>query len=244
MCNDDRSQQLADELGITDLDIVLLEHALSRASYVREQGGAAYESNQRLEFLGDAILDAIIAAELYQRFPQACEGWLTRAKSAVVQTANLANVARELNLGPYLLLGRSEKNTGGWSNTVVLADSLEALLGAIYLSGGYQRTQQFVVAHFLDIIDEVEDESFRDAKTTLQELCQSLTQSIPEYVTTGRVGPDHDPVFDVEVRLADQLLGTGRGGNKQKAEQAAACDALASQDEWSDKLEALANRSQ
>jgi len=242
MCNDDRSQQLADELGITDLDIDLLEQALSRASYVREQGGAAYESNQRLEFLGDAILDAIIAAELYQRFPQASEGWLTRAKSAVVQTANLANVARELNLGPYLLLGRSEKNAGGWSNTAVLADSLEALLGAIYLSSGYQRTHQFVVAHFLDIIDEVEDESFRDAKTTLQELCQSLTQLVPEYVTTGRSGPDHDPVFDVEVRLAGRVLGTGHGGSKQRAEQAAAGAALASQDEWSDKLGALADR--
>jgi len=244
MCNDDGWQQLADELGITDLDIGLLEQALSRASYVRERGGAAYESNQRLEFLGDAVLDAIIAGELYQRFPQASEGWLTRAKSAVVQTANLANVARELNLGPYLLLGRSEENTGGWRNTAVLADSLEAMLGAIYLSGGYQRTRQFVVAHFLDIIDEVEDESFRDAKTTLQELCQSLNQLVPEYVTTGRAGPDHDPVFDVEVRLASRVLGRGRGGSKQKAEQAAARDALAFQDEWIDELLVAANESE
>ena len=244
MCNDDRWQQLADELGITDLDIDLLEQALSRASYVREGGGAAYESNQRLEFLGDAVLDAIIAGELYQRFPQAGEGWLTRAKSAVVQTANLANVARQVDLGSYLLLGRSEKNTGGWGNTAVLADSLEAVLGAIYLSVGYQRTRQFVVAHFLDIIDEVEDESFRDAKTTLQELCQSLTQLVPEYVTTGRAGADHDPVFDVDVRLASRVLGRGRGGSKQKAEQAAARDALAFQDEWTDELPPAANESQ
>jgi len=128
MCNDDRWQQLADELGITDLDIDLLEQALSHASYVREGGGAAYESNQRLEFLGDAVLDAIIAGELYQRFPQAGEGWLTRAKSAVVQTANLANVARKLRLGPYLRLGQSEENTGGRHKTSVLADTLEAQL--------------------------------------------------------------------------------------------------------------------
>ena len=244
MCNDDRWQQLADELGITDLGIDLLEQALSRASYVRERGGAASESNQRLEFLGDAILDAIIAGELYQRFPQAGEGWLTRAKSAVVQTANLANVARQLDLGSYLLLGRSEKNTGGWGNTAVLADSLEAVLGAIYLSVGYQRTRQFVVARFLDIIDEVEDESFRDAKTTLQELCQSLTQLVPEYVTTGCAGPDHAPVFDVDVRLSSRVLGRGRGGSKQKAEQAAARDALAFQDEWIDELPAAANESE
>ncbi len=244
MCNDDRWQQLADEIGITDLDVDLLEQALSHASYVREGGGAAYESNQRLEFLGDAVLDAIIAGELYQRFPQAGEGWLTRAKSAVVQTANLANVARELRLGPYLRLGQSEENTGGRRKTSVLADSLEALLGAIYLSGGYQRTHQFVVAHFLDIIDEVEDESFRDAKTTLQELCQSLTQLAPEYVTTGCAGPDHDPVFDVEVRLASRVLGTGRGGSKQRAEQAAAREALAFQDEWADELPAAANESE
>jgi len=244
MCNDDRWQQLADKLGIADLDIDLLEQALSHPSYVREGGGAAYESNQRLEFLGDAVLDAIIAGELYQRFPQAGEGWLTRAKSAVVQTANLVNVARKLRLGPYLRLGQSEENTGGRHKTSVLADSLEALLGAIYLSSGYQRIHQFVIAHFLDIISEVDEESFRDAKTTLQELCQSLAHSVPEYVTTGRAGPDHDPVFDVEVRLASQVLGTGRGGSKQRAEQAAACDALASQDEWSDKLRVLADRSQ
>ncbi len=244
MCNDDRWPQLADELGITDLDIDVLKQALSHASYVRERGGAAYESNQRLEFLGDAVLDAIIAGELYQRFPQACEGWLTRAKSAVVQTASLANVARELSLGLYLRLGQSEENTGGRHKTSVLADSMEALLGAIYLSSGYQRTHQFVVAHFLGIIDEVEDESFRDAKTTLQELCQSLTQSIPEYVITGRAGPDHDPVFDVDVHLASQILGTGRGGSKQRAEQAAAHDALTAQDEWDDKLGVLADRSQ
>jgi len=99
----------------------------------------------------------------------------------VVQTANLANVARKLRLGPYLRLGQSEENTGGRHKTSVLADTLEALLGAIYLSGGYQRTYQFVVARFLDIIDGVEDESFRDAKTTLQELCQSLTHVVPEY---------------------------------------------------------------
>ncbi len=241
MCNDDRWQQLADALGIADLDIDLLEQALSHASYVRENGGAAYESNQRMEFLGDAVLDAIIAGELYQRFPQADEGWLTRAKSAVVQTANLANVARKLGLGPYLRLGQSEENTGGRHKTSVLADSLEALLGAIYLSSGYQRTRQFVIAHFLSIIDDVEDESFRDAKTTLQELCQSLTHVVPEYVVTRRTGPDHDPVFDVEVRLSGRVLGTGRGGSKQRAEQAAARDALASQDEWTDELSAAPN---
>ncbi len=236
MYNDHRWQQLADELGIADIDVDLLVQALSHASYVREGGGAAYESNQRLEFLGDAVLDAIIAGELYQRFPQASEGWLTRAKSAVVQAANLADVARKLRLGRYLRLGQSEENTGGRHKTSVLADSLEALVGAIYLSGGYQRTREFVVAHFLDIIDEVEDESLRDAKTTLQELCQSLTQSVPEYVATGRTGPDHAPVFTVEVRLGGQILGTGHGGSKQRAEQAAARDALASRDKWSDKL--------
>jgi len=244
MCNDDRWQQLADELGIADLDIDLLRQALSHASYIREGGGAAYESNQRLEFLGDAVLDAIIAGELYQRFPQADEGWLTRAKSAVVQTSNLANVARKLRLGPCLRLGQSEENTGGRHKTSVLADSLEAVLGAIYLSGGCERTHQFVVAHFLDIIDEVGDESFRDAKTTLQELCQSLTQQVPEYVTTGQAGPDHNPVFDVDVRLASRVLGTGRGGSKQKAEQAAAHDALASQDKWIDELPSAANESE
>lgn len=244
MCNDDRWRQLADELGIADLDIDLLEQALSRASYVREGGGAAYESNQRLEFLGDAVLDAIIAGQLYQRFPQAGEGWLTRAKSAVVQTPNLANVARKLRLGPYLRLGQSEENTGGRRNTSVLADSLEAVLGAIYLSVGYQRTRQFVVAHFLDVISGVEDESFRDAKTTLQELCQSLTQLVPEYVTTGCAGPDHAPVFDVEVRLSGRVLGTGHGGSKQRAEQAAARDALAFQDKWADELLAAANESE
>ncbi len=235
---DNRWQHLAAKLNITDADLDLLEQALSRASYVQERGGAAYESNQRLEFLGDAVLDVIIAGELYQRFPQAGEGWLTRARSAVVQTANLADVARKLDIGSYLLVGGSEENTDGRHNTAVLADSLEALLGAVYLSVSFERTRQFVVAHFLDIIDEVENESFRDAKTTLQELCQSLTQLLPEYMATGRSGPDHDPVFDVEVRLAGRVLGIGRGGSKQRAEQAAARDALASEDEWRDEVAA------
>ncbi len=225
-------QQLAEALGLPNSAQQLLREAFSHPSYVREAGRSAYESNQRLEFLGDAIIDAVIADELYARFPEMTEGWLTRAKAAIVRTANLARVARELELGKYLLLGRGEENSGGRTKTSLLADVLEALVGAIYLSAGWAAAQKFVLGHLLDVINEVEDQSFQDAKTTLQELFQAHTQSTPQYVTVSSTGPPHAPVFEVEVGFGERVLGRGTGHNKQQAEQAAARAALAEQEQW------------
>ena len=233
MADDDRSRrELGTALGVGGLPPALLEQALSHASYVREAGRGHEESNQRLEFLGDAILDAVIAEELYRRFPLMAEGWLTRAKAAVVRTTNLSRVARHLALGPHLLLGKGEENSGGRRKTSVLADALEALVGAIYLALGWSAVRDFVRAHFLDVINEVEDQSLRDAKTSLQEFCQRLAQTTPEYCTVRSSGPAHAPVFGVEVQFDGRVIGRGEGRSKQEAEQVAARAALVNQAEW------------
>jgi len=229
--------ELMSRLGLSDLDVELLQQALTHPSYVAESGTDACQSNQRLEFLGDTVLDAAVAQELYRRYPEATEGWLTRAKAAAVGTSSLAAVARKLDLGLHLRLGKGEETTNGRQKTSVLADSLEAVIGAVFLSGGFERARCFVLDQLLDIIGAVEQESRRDAKTRLQELCQSLVQRVPEYVTIARRGPDHAPIFDVQVRLAGLVLGRGRGGSKQEAQQAAAEDALSLQDQWTDRLQ-------
>ena len=229
-------EQLAARLGLPELATDLLRQALSHPSYVREAGQAPYLSNQRLEFLGDTVLDAITAGELYQRFPEMPEGWLTRAKAAIVRTANLANVARRLNLGEYLLLGHGEENSSGRTKTSLLADALEAVIGAIYLSVGWAPVGKFVLDHFQEAFRDAEDRSLPDPKTALQEVLQARTQKTPEYVTVRCSGPAHAPVFEIEVCFADQVLGRGRGRNKQEAEQAAARDALAARDQWIAKL--------
>ncbi len=225
-------QQLAEALDLPELAPDLLRQALSHPSYVREAGRSPHESNQRLEFLGDAILDAVVAQELYRRFPEMAEGWLTRAKAATVRTANLAKVARALDLGKYLLLGHGEEKSGGRSKTSVLADALEAVLGAIYLSAGWPAACRFVLTHLLDAINKVEGRTLQDAKTSLQELCQASTQSTPEYVTVSSTGPPHAPVFEVEVRFDQRVIGQGKGRSKQEAEQAAADAALAAKEQW------------
>jgi len=229
MQDEKRWQQLAERLGLPELAPDLLRQALSHPSYVREAGDAAYLSNQRLEFLGDTVLDAIAADELYRRFPEMPEGWLTRAKAAIVRTANLANVARRLDLGKYLLLGHGEENSGGRTKTSLLADALEAILGAIYLAAGWAVVHEFVLDHFQEAFHDAEDRSLPDPKTALQEVLQAHTQDTPEYVTVSCSGPAHAPVFEVEVCFANQMLGRGSGRSKQEAEQAAARAALAEQ---------------
>ena len=181
------------------------------------------ENNERLEFLGDAILGAVCAALLYQDPAEKAEGDLAKIKSVVVSEDVLAGIARQLQLDSLLLLGRGEELTGGREKRAILADALEALIGAIYLDGGYKAAFHFVSRWLGGEIERVQqNRHHQDYKSLLQELCQHRFKKYPEYSTIKQSGPDHDRLFWIEVRLGGQSYGPGIGKNKKTAEQEAA----------------------
>jgi ribonuclease-3 len=211
----------------------LLQQALQHGSYVREIGVDPIQSNQRLEFLGDAVLDLIVAEELYRRYPDLHEGLLTKTKASAVRAGSLSRMAAKMNLGAYLLLGHGEEDSGGRLKPSILADAVEALLGAIYLACGLEQTRDFLL-HHLDLPLNYSEPGFQhfDHKTLLQELVQSRTKQLPVYVVVETKGPAHDLVFTVEARFGKVVIGSGTGGSKRKAEQDAARIALDTKDEW------------
>lgn len=211
----------------------LLQQAFQHGSYVRENGLEADQSNQRLEFLGDAVLDLIVAEELYRRNPDLPEGVLTKIKASAVRAGSLAHIARDMDLGKYLLLGRGEEESGGRNKGSILADAVEALLGAIYLAVGLDATRDFFLP-YLNLHRHATEEGFNhfDHKTLLQELVQSHVRRLPRYTVLQRTGPDHDLTFTVQVSFDAIVLGTGTGASKRKAEQTAARAALESRDVW------------
>lgn len=214
----------------------LLEQAFSHPSYVQERHEPSYASNQRLEFLGDAVLDIIIAEYLYAQFPEEPEGELTRRKAAIVRKTTLAEVAREMGVGEMLLLGRGEEDTGGRRKASLLADALEALIGAMYLAVGWQETRAFVLSRFGELLRH-EALAAHDAKTALQELMQSRVKRLPVYELVRAIGPAHQRSFEVQVTYRGQPLGRGQGTGKRAAEQAAAAEAMARREEWLPLLE-------
>lgn len=211
----------------------LLRQAFQHGSYVREHGLDANNSNQRLEFLGDAVLDLIVAEELYRQNPDLPEGILTKTKAAAVRAGSLAQIAQKMKLGEYLMLGRGEEESGGRQKSSLLSDAVESLLGAIYLATGLEATRQFLLP-YLDLKQHSAEPGFNhfDHKTRLQELLQSHLRQLPKYEITSLEGPDHDLKFSVEVRFASLTIGVGTGPSKRKAEQAAARDAFETQAEW------------
>lgn len=227
-------REVASRLGFGDeLDLALLRQALCHASYVRECGLGPEASNQRLEFLGDAVLDLVLAEHLFRRHPDVPEGKLTRMKATAVRSHTLPRIAKELRLGDYLLLGRGEEETGGRQKPSLLADCLEALVGAIYLSTGLETTRNFVITHFAGVLREVEvEEAIFDHKTILQELLQEVAKQTPSYETVQTLGPPHQRVFTVHVLFDGRVIGRGSGRSKQAAQQAAAEDALRSRESW------------
>jgi ribonuclease-3 len=208
----------------------LLQQAFQHGSYVREQGLEPLATNQRLEFLGDVVLDLVVAEALYLRHPRSSEGSLTRQKAAVVRAQALAEVAERMGLGEYLLLGRGEEESGGRAKPSLLAECLEALIGAVYLASGFEAARDFVLSHIVTSGEPSGDQA--DCKSRLQEMLQSRLRRPPEYVTVATTGPPHDLVFTVEVRFAATVLGRGAGGSKREAEQQAAAEALAHAEEW------------
>lgn len=220
-------------LGLPPVPDELLQQALQHGSYVRELGLDPIQSNQRLEFLGDAVLDLIVAEELYRNNPQLHEGLLTKTKASAVRAGSLARMAVTMNLGAYLLLGHGEEDSGGRQKPSILADAVEALLGAIYLACGLEKTRAFLLPH-LDLQLIYSDSGFQhfDHKTLLQELLQSHTKQLPTYVVVETSGPAHNLSFEVEARFGRLPIGRGTGASKRKAEQDAARVALETKERW------------
>lgn len=214
-------------LHLTFANKTLLQRALTHRSYLNENPDHPLEDNERLEFLGDAILDFITGEYLYHRFPEMAEGQLTNLRSALVRTEKLAQFAVDLKLGSHLFLGRGEEDNGGRERVAILCDAFEALLGAIYLDQGIEAAREFVhqiiepaLQHIIAAATE------KDAKSRLQEIAQSHYQVTPTYRTIKEEGPDHAKEFTVEALIADKAYGRGIGFSKQTAAQAAALQAL------------------
>lgn len=205
----------------------LLQRALTHRSYLNENPDYPLEDNERLEFLGDAILDFIIGEYLYHRFPEMAEGRLTNLRSALVRTERLAYFASKINLGEFLFLGHGEDESGGRERAAILCDAFEALIGAIYLDQGIDVTRVFVDELIEPSLEEILiNDSDKDAKSHLQEVAQSHYQLTPTYRTVGEHGPDHAKEFTVEAMIGEKVYGVGKGFSKQTAAQAAAHQAL------------------
>ncbi len=203
----------------------LLNLALTHRSWVNEHAHIR-ESNERLEFLGDAILEFIVSKELYNRFPDKEEGYLTALRANLVNTVNLSQIAQKLGLGEKLFLSKGEEETGGRTNQSILADTVEAIIGALYIDSGVQNSEDFIYKHLLIEIDQKLTEPLKDAKSRLQEHVQSLGYLAPKYEVIEEVGPDHNKIFTIEVLVNGTRWGTGNGKNKSEAAQSAAADAL------------------
>ncbi|GIV84451.1 MAG: ribonuclease 3 [Candidatus Roseilinea sp.] len=209
-------------------DPTLLERALTHTSYVNEHPEEHAADNERLEFLGDAVLDFIAGAWLFEQFPEYDEGRLTSVRAALVRVSTLAKFAYQVGLPERLRLGKGEIDTGGRERANILGDAFEALLGALYLDQGIEAVRDFVVPLLAQATPEIVQAKLdRDAKSRLQEWSQGVLGVTPRYKLVAAEGPDHAKVFTVEVRLGDRVAGMGRGSSKQMAEQLAANDALA-----------------
>ncbi len=216
-------------------DAGLLEHALTHRSHAHEDVSGGVRDNESLEFLGDAVLGLIVADQLFREFPAWDEGQKSKTKASLVSTQSLATIAEGLGLGQHLLLGRGEEKTGGRHKMALLADTLEALIAAIYLDGGIEAARAFVLREFGELLDQVRQTGrvavATDYKSALQEWLQSHDRPLPEYRVTGEVGPDHRKLFQVAVVVQGEAVARAEGRSKKEAEQRAAqaaLDALAS----------------
>ena len=214
-------------LGVPFQQQELLTQALTHSSYANENPGTAPASNERLEFLGDAILGLIVAENLFLDFPAMAEGEMTRLRSILVKQETLARVAESIDLGDYLYLGKGEESSGGREKPANLARALEALIAAVYLDHGFPVTEQFVL-EILDaeLLRTLYQGTIIDYKSQLQEMLQAKAQQTPVYVLIETSGPDHDKKFTVEVKLGNDVLAAGTGRSKKKAETEAARIAL------------------
>ena len=217
-----------DALGLQFNDLDLLRQAFTHRSYLNEHRGEVQGHNERLEFLGDAVLELVSTRFLYEKFPQKPEGDLTAYRAALVNAITCAEVAREIGMNDYLLLSRGEAKDTGRARDILLANAFEALVGALYLDQGFEAADRFITKPLFPKIDDiVRKKLWQDAKSALQEKAQEALGITPSYAVVRESGPDHDKHFVVGVYLKNTLAAEGDGKSKQEAEQDAARGALA-----------------
>ena len=205
----------------------LITQALTHSSYLYQSNKKEGEDNERLEFLGDSVIEIVVSHLLLTRFPHLAEGGLSKTRAALVNEATLPSIARGLRLGATLRLGRGEEETGGRGKNSILAGGIEALAAAVYLDGGYEEAFRVIEKLYAPLLEGMKEElQDQDFKTRLQEFTQSRLNSTPHYIVTDEEGPDHDKSFEVVISIGEKAYGMGRGKSKKEAEQRAAEEAL------------------
>ena len=207
-------------------DINLLRQAMTHRSFVNEHSGSSFHHNERLEFLGDAVLNLSLSTILLSQYPDLPEGHLSKIRAGQVNEKSLASLSLQLDLGAYLLIGKGEERTGGREKPSLLADTFEAVLGAIYLDGGFNAALSFIDRLFRSQFKAANNFSTQDYKTLLQEYCQGRLKTVPEYRVFREEGPDHKKIFFVEVIIGGQVISSGKGRTKKEAQQKGAEKAL------------------
>src|SRR3990167_4844545 len=224
---DDKISQLESKIGFKFKNKDLLLQALTHRSYINENPSWRLEHNERLEFLGDAVLELVVTEYLYKNYPNP-EGEMTNWRAALVNANMLSKISGEFDLNDYVLLSRGEAKDTGRARQYILANATEALIGAIYLDQGYEPCEQFIKRFILKELPMIiEKHLYRDAKSSFQEMAQDKVSITPTYEVLKEWGPDHARNFEVGVFLEKELIGTGQGPSKQEAQQMAAEDALA-----------------
>lgn len=207
-------------------DPKLLDQALTHRSWINENPGIRAH-NERLEFLGDAVLELVVSMHIFFSLPDKEEGFLTPLRANLVNTHNLSQVAKKLNVGESLFVSKGEESSGGRSNPSLLANTIESIIGAIYLDGGYEKAEKFITENILSELNEKLSNPLKDPKSILQEKLQADDKPAPRYNVLEESGPDHNKTFIVEARTNGEVLAQGKGKSKSEAQRAAASAALA-----------------
>ncbi|HRR69032.1 MAG TPA: ribonuclease III [Desulfomonilia bacterium] len=221
-------ESLESKIGYSFDNKKLLRESLTHTTYVNEHREEDLQDNQRLEFLGDAIINAVITTRLFTELAEEREGILTKKRAELINETALSRIARYLSLGEHLLLGRGEEMDQGREKASILADAYEALVGAIFLDSAFEPVSRIVERHFREALGPIEKVSITDYKSLLLEICQSRFKCLPRVVVVDEIGPEHDKEFVVDVELEGKVVGRGRGRNKKQAAQTACKEALRS----------------
>lgn len=212
--------ELEKKIGYVFRDKALFKQALTHSSYANEHRHEGLKDNERLEFLGDAVLEIISSEYLFHNYPDMAEGEMTKLRASIVCEPTLALCTHEINLGSYLFLGKGEERTGGRNRDSITSDAMESVIGAIYLDGGFANAKEFILKYILNDLEG--KRLFYDSKTILQEIVQAHFKEELSYHLVGEEGPDHDKTFQVELQIGEQVYGIGKGRTKKSAEQEAA----------------------
>ena len=220
-------KKLQEKLSYRFKNIKLFNQALTHKSYANEKNNELFPDNERLEFLGDAVLDLIISDLIMEKFPFYSEGELSKLRAAIVNEQALSSVASSLEIGHYILLGKGEELSSGRNKNSILSSTYEAVVAAIYLDGGFKKVSKTITRHFAEILLKAEEENFfQDFKSKLQEYSQNLFKVTPKYILIKESGPAHNKLFEINTLIDSQIFGSGRGKSKKEAEQKAAKETL------------------